>query len=344
MSSRLISAALAGIVVTLMACAGGLAMVGGAAVSSACTTPSAGTDFDAGQRASAALIAQVGADRGIPVRGQIIAVATALQESGLRNLNSGDRDSVGLFQQRPSQGWGSRSQLRNPTYAAGRFYAKLTTVPGWQAMPLTRAAQAVQRSAYPDAYAKWENAATALVYQRTASSNAASVRGASNSAASVRAASSGAAPVCPDLALGVAEPAPRNADSSWPAERCSIRPDPTTGAGCITPRLQHLVQQTTAAGFPKPSCYRPANHGEHPLGRACDWMMTSGGAALGPEKAHGDAMAAWAVTNADRLGIAYVIWYRTIWTKAQGWHAYTNPWGANDPSGWHTNHVHISVQ
>jgi len=145
------------------------------------------------------------------------------------------------------------------------------------------------------------------------------------------------------MPFGNAEPAPRNPDGSWPEQSCSIQPDPTTGTGCITPRTLHLVQQTTAAGFGKPGCYRVDDHGEHPGGRACDWMMTSGGEATGAQKTRGDAMAAWAVANADRLAITYVIWYRMIWTPAEGWHPYTNPWGGDDPSGWHTNHVHISV-
>jgi murein DD-endopeptidase MepM/ murein hydrolase activator NlpD len=101
------------------------------------------------------------------VRGQIIAVATAMQEPGLSNLGhlgeGNDHDSLGLFQQRPSQGWGTPQQIMDPVHAAGSLYAKLVTIPGWQQMPLTEAAQAVQRSAYPDAYAKWDADATVLV-------------------------------------------------------------------------------------------------------------------------------------------------------------------------------------
>ncbi|MFY1614646.1 M23 family metallopeptidase [Micromonospora sp. WMMD736] len=119
--------------------------------------------WDRNQVANAAVIAAVGASKGVPTRGWVIAVATAMQESTLRNLPGGDRDSVGLFQQRPSQGWGTVAQLLDPAYAAGRFYAKLMTIPGWQTMALTEAAQRVQVSAYPDAYAKWEPEATQLV-------------------------------------------------------------------------------------------------------------------------------------------------------------------------------------
>jgi len=106
----------------------------------------------------------------LPPRAAVIAVATALQESRLRNLDGGHADSVGLFQQRPSQGWGQaptgpgdrrtpQQRLTDPQYAAHAFYRALVTVGGWQTMPLTDAAQAVQHSAFPNAYAQWENLA-----------------------------------------------------------------------------------------------------------------------------------------------------------------------------------------
>lgn len=98
----------------------------------------------------------------VPRKGQIIALATAMQESRLRNLGYGDRDSLGLFQQRPSQGWGSAEQIRDPTYASEQFYKHLLKVDGWQQMTVAQAAQAVQKSGLPDAYAQWESLATAL--------------------------------------------------------------------------------------------------------------------------------------------------------------------------------------
>lgn len=98
----------------------------------------------------------------VPRKGQIIALATAIQESRLRNLNYGDRDSLGLFQQRPSQGWGTAEQIRDPVYASEKFYKALLAVDGWEQLTVTQAAQQVQRSAYPDAYAQWEDLATAL--------------------------------------------------------------------------------------------------------------------------------------------------------------------------------------
>ncbi|MFF9063651.1 C40 family peptidase [Streptomyces sp. NPDC014882] len=121
-----------------------------------------GLDLPAEQVPNAQTIVAAGLSLDIPKKGQIIALATAMQESRLRNLNYGDRDSLGLFQQRPSQGWGSAEQIRDPTYASEQFYKRLLKVNGWQQMTVTQAAQAVQRSGLPDAYAQWEDLATAL--------------------------------------------------------------------------------------------------------------------------------------------------------------------------------------
>jgi hypothetical protein len=102
----------------------------------------------------AAIIAGVAVQRGLPPRAVSIALATALQESDLRNLTYGDRDSVGLFQQRPSQGWGTVEQIMNPQYASGKFYDALVKVSGWQTGDINDVAQAVQRSGVPDGYRK----------------------------------------------------------------------------------------------------------------------------------------------------------------------------------------------
>jgi len=104
------------------------------------------------QGENAALIAAVAERRGLPARAVSIALATAFQESKLRNLTSGDRDSLGLFQQRPSQGWGTQAQITDPYYATNRFYDALQKIHGYQGMRITEAAQKVQRSAYPEAY------------------------------------------------------------------------------------------------------------------------------------------------------------------------------------------------
>lgn len=113
------------------------------------------------QANNAAIIAAVGMSYGFDVQGVTVAIATAIQESDLRSLDYGDRDSLGLFQQRPSQGWGEPEQVIDPHYASSKFYQALESVEGWQDMPLTVAAQAVQRSGFPDAYADHEQEALA---------------------------------------------------------------------------------------------------------------------------------------------------------------------------------------
>jgi len=117
-------------------------------------------------RANAAVIVQVGRELGVSDYGIVIALATAMQESSLRNLSWGDLDSVGLFQQRPSSGWGTVEEITDPVQSAHLFYEGragftrgLLDIAGWESMPLTEAAQRVQISAFPDAYAKWESSA-----------------------------------------------------------------------------------------------------------------------------------------------------------------------------------------
>ncbi|OEU85490.1 hypothetical protein DB35_14490 [Streptomyces abyssalis] len=114
------------------------------------------------QAANAATITAVASQRGLPERAVTIALATAMQESALRNIEHGDRDSLGLFQQRPSQGWGSVRQIQDPVYSTGKFYDHLVQIPGYSRLPLTVAAQRVQRSGYPQAYAKHETHASLL--------------------------------------------------------------------------------------------------------------------------------------------------------------------------------------
>jgi hypothetical protein len=127
-----------------------------------CTLPASGVTLTGEQLANARTIAQVAWDRGLPERAVVIALATAMQESHLRNLDHGDRDSLGLFQQRPSQGWGTPEQVQDPVYAAGKFYDHLVAYPGWDTGRLTDIAQGVQRSAYPEAYQKHEGMAVEL--------------------------------------------------------------------------------------------------------------------------------------------------------------------------------------
>ncbi|MFG3690027.1 hypothetical protein [Micromonospora sp. NPDC047740] len=121
------------------------------------------------QTANAKAIIAATKKAGLPERAAVISIATSLQESKLENLghlgDANDHDSLGLFQQRPSSGWGTPEQITNPEYATLAFEKGLKQIDGWQDMPLTKAAQTVQVSAYPDAYAQWEQQAADLVAQ-----------------------------------------------------------------------------------------------------------------------------------------------------------------------------------
>jgi hypothetical protein len=118
--------------------------------------------LDGEQAANASTIAAVGKRMGMPDHAVTVALAAALQESGLHNLPGGDRDSLGLFQQRPSQGWGTPEAIMVPRESAAAFYQHLGAVPGWESLPVTEAAQSVQHSAAPSAYARWESQARVL--------------------------------------------------------------------------------------------------------------------------------------------------------------------------------------
>ena len=166
----------------------------------------------------ASTINAVGLSRGISERGRIIAVATAYQESSLRNRPDGDRDSVGLFQQRPSQGWGTADEIIDPVYSAGKFYDALLDVPDWQTLPLTQAAQAVQYSAFPDAYAKWEPQATTLVRDL-----------------------SGAEPLALNCAAGSHLPTSESPDRPAPAGTDNATPTLTTVLGAAAAELGGLT-------------------------------------------------------------------------------------------------------
>ncbi|MFP3578182.1 hypothetical protein SB659_01170 [Arthrobacter sp. SIMBA_036] len=128
------------------------------------------------QAANASLITAISVQRGLPPRAASIAIATAMQESMLRNINYGDQagpDSRGLFQQRPSQGWGTEAQVMDPVYATNAFFDRLVKVPGYQTMDITQAAQAVQRSAFPQAYSQHEDMARAFASALTGHSESA---------------------------------------------------------------------------------------------------------------------------------------------------------------------------
>jgi hypothetical protein len=128
--------------------------------------------LDFGQAADAATVAGVAVREGLPSRALTIAYATAFQESKLENLTYGDRDSVGIFQQRPSEGWGSTAQLEDPAYAAQAFFGALVKVPSYTTIPVYEAAQAVQKSAYGYAYQQYAQSGAVLAAAYTTTPHA----------------------------------------------------------------------------------------------------------------------------------------------------------------------------
>jgi hypothetical protein len=194
--------------------------------------PSIGT-WTPDQVANAATIINVGTRLAVPVRGWVIAIATAIQESSLTNLGdlgpANDHDSLGLFQQRPSQGWGTPAQLMDPTYAATEFYQALQRIPNWQSIPLDQAAQAVQRSAYP-AYARWEPDAEQIV----------AVLGAPNGQCP---------PACPTLASSDTQPSPDPGCSDGQAILARAATWLTAWHGAAVPYLSSSDPTTWFGGY-----------------------------------------------------------------------------------------------
>ena len=245
--------------------------------------------LDLEQSHHAALIGAVATARGLPARATTIALATAYQESDLRNVDHGDRDSLGLFQQRPSQGWGSPEQVQDPTYATNAFYDALVKIDNYRDLPVTEAAQAVQRSAFPDAYADHE--ADARVLASALSGNSA-------------------------------------AAFSCEVSVDSVEPQAPLASG-LTPRSQRVLDEVqTAFGQQSVGGFEPAGvttgHMEgsaHYDGRAVDVFFAADDSAA---VLRGWSLAHWVVANADRLEVATVIYRDQIWTTArsdEGWRA-----------------------
>jgi hypothetical protein len=269
--------------------------------------------LDLEQAEHAATIAAVAEQRGLPARAITIALATAYQESTLYNLSYGDRDSLGLFQQRPSQGWGTPDEVQDPVYAAGAFYDKLVKIGDYRDLEITDAAQRVQRSAFPDAYARHEQNARALA-----------------------------------SALSGNSPA---------ALTCTIRPGSHTeeqpGEDGLTRRARQVLDELQAAHGPLPVGGFDADGidsghiagSAHYDGRAIDIFFRPH--ADPASNRSGWVVAHWLVINADRLGIASVIYDDRIWTarrSGEGWRDYVHPSGdTSNPTLRHLDHVHVDV-
>ncbi len=281
------------------------------------------------QVSNASTVIAEGKAADVPMFGWVVALAAALQESGVRNLGYGDRDSQGMFQQRPSSGWGTPAQIRDPHLASRAFYGVadhtanpgLTDIAGWQSMSVAAAAQAVQRSAFPDAYAKWEPAARAIV-QRLA--------GIADPSAA------GIGPACAQPGGSAAELGGCPA-TGLPVEN-GLTPDALLVLRCVH---QQFPQLSTFYGIGN----RPANtDDDHQTGRAVDLMIpgwaTPSGSALGWQ------VASWVREHQSELGVHYVIYAAKIWNvdrDAEGWRTYRSITGSDNPTSLHFDHVHVSV-
>jgi hypothetical protein len=275
--------------------------------------------LDAAQVSNARIVVAVGVQLELPARAAVIAVATAMQESSLRNLPGGDRDSAGLFQQRPSQDWGSYAEVTDPVRSAMIFYRRLAASPGWEVLPLTVAAQAVQRSAHPTAYARWEIFATDLVSRLSdgpLTDNCAATE-----------------PVVAGASVG-----------RLPAEQM--------GADGLTPRTRRVLIEivrafgvTEIGGFCPGGCTSGHIAGsDHYTGHAIDVMLLP---LTEANRRLGDRIAAWLVANSRELEISYLIWRDHIWSAqraTEGWRPYDHPSGSSSATLRHLDHIHVSAQ
>jgi hypothetical protein len=269
--------------------------------------------LDPSQARYAGLITAIAVERGLPARAASIALAAAYQESDLRNLRGGDRDSAGLFQQRPSQGWGTEDQVRDPVHATNAFYDALTKVDGYEELEITVAAQEVQRSGFPDAYADHEADARTL---------ASALTGNSRRAFSCR--------------LGDSDAGPTELKASGLTARAdAVRRD----------LLARFPEQPLGGFAPGGVSSGHTAGSAHYDGRAIDVMVRPVSPA---NRTRGWAIAQYLVSQADRLAIKTVIFDDRIWTAGSrsddGWRDYDPPERAGDPVILeHRDHVHVDV-
>jgi hypothetical protein len=266
------------------------------------------------QAENAALISAVSVQRGMPARAASIALATAFQESKLYNLEQGDRDSLGLFQQRPSQGWGSRAEILNPYYATNAFYNALDKVDGYETMRITEAAQEVQRSGYPEAYADHEPDARVL---------ASALTGQSPHAFSC------------------------TVEDDVPAERDRLDDAGLTHRAAVVRREVEAVFGEQSLGGFAPGGVRDGHMAgsAHYDGRAIDIFVRPVNDA---NRIRGWAIAQYLVAEADRLDVQTVIFDDRIWQAGSrsedGWRDYDPPDGPGDRAVLeHRDHVHVDV-
>jgi hypothetical protein len=276
-------------------------------------------DLDPEQSENAALIAAIAVQRGMPARAASIALATAYQESKILNLEHGDRDSIGLFQQRPSQGWGTREQILNPYYSINAFYDALAKIDGYESMRITEAAQEVQRSGYPEAYADHADDARTLASALTGQSQ-------------------GGQFTCVVRHSAGEEPDKLN-DAGLTRRAAGVRQDLAAAFGELS--LGGFSPGGVSAGHMAGSA--------HYDGRAIDVFVRPVGEQT---RKRGWAMAYYLVAQAERLGIDHVIFDAKIWTSGgrseDGWRDYDPGSTSGKPAETvavleHRDHVHVDV-
>jgi hypothetical protein len=272
-------------------------------------------ELDLEQAENAALITSIAIERGMPARAASIALATAYQESKIRNIEHGDRDSLGLFQQRPSQGWGTKEEILDPVHATNAFYDELEEVEGYEDMEITEAAQEVQRSAFPDAYADHEADGRAIASAMTGYSRAAFW--------------------C--TTRGDADAGPDRLDDQGLVPR----------AATVLADLEAAFGDLSLGGFQPGGVTTGHMEGSaHYEGRAVDIFVRP----VSPANTRrGWAIASYLVANADRLDIATIIFDDRIWRAGSrsddGWTDYDVPSssGGDQAILEHRDHVHVDV-
>lgn len=267
------------------------------------------------QAENAALITGIAIQRGLPARAASIALATAYQESEILNIEHGDRDSVGLFQQRPSQGWGTVEEILDPVYSTHAFYDELLTVDGYETMAITEAAQAVQRSAFPDAYADHEADARALASALTGNSPRAFW--------------------CE--APGDMDEASDRLDDAGLVKRAAI----------VREEVESVFGSVSLGGFEPGGVTSGHMEGSaHYEGRAIDIFVRP----VNPDnRKRGWAIASYLVAQANRLSINTLIFDDRIWhagsRSGDGWTNYDVPSSSGGDRAIleHRDHVHVDV-
>ena len=267
------------------------------------------------QSENAALIVAVSIQRGMPARAASIALATAYQESKIYNIEHGDRDSLGLFQQRPSQGWGTREEILDPVYSINKFYDALARIEGYESMQVTEAAQAVQRSAYPEAYADHEDDARVLASALTGETT-------------------GGRFWC--VTRTDADEESDDLDDAGLTARAAV----------VREELGNVFGELSMGGFEPGGVTEGHMEGSaHYDGRAVDVFVRPVNDA---NQRMGWAIAAYLVAQADRLKLRTVIFDGKIWTSGrrseQGWRDYEPSTSTGDRDVLeHRDHVHVDV-